>query len=350
MKKYSNLISIIKTISEIGRLSTGVSIKTVEHLGEIAPDVKHNIALVKSWLNGDTIYVEETEECVGKQPTEVSPLVTEGGYLRFDPAAEWRHVNDLALWCSSSGLIYSEEKDELLKPKYHNGDYMVTVDETDATAGKKRAGVIMARAFKIQSENRNDDTYVLEYRDGDRKNIKPDNLYWRQYETYTLQVRTIEDICRRIIDSNGDIDNILEDYDENDRFVTRQFVRSLLEKKQFTTITDRFFTRTMSGKIVSKVVKDTRPVGLDIGELLRRTQKLDMVKKLLRDKIKDGNNSLTVDEEAILVILAVVEGKKLNNKDIAKYIRENFHITIAHDTIENWKSAKDNQLYKIIGG
>ena len=351
MGKYKNLMSVIKTITDIGIMSNDINVKTVEHLGTIAPDVATNISLLKGWMKGDTIYAEEESSAdETKQPSEVSPLLTEGGYYRFDPDADWKQVFDPPVWCSTSGLIYSEEKDELLIPRYHNGDYMVTIDPNDAEQGKKRAGVLVARAFRIQSDDRLSDQNVLEYRDGDRKNICPENLYWRQSEQYNLQQRTVEDICRRIIEFNGDFDKIMDCYDPNDRFASKQFVRSVFEKTIFQSISDRFFVRTLSGKIVVKQTVDTRPIGHDIGEFLRKTEDLSLAKQLLVDKIKEGKNSITVDEEAIMVITAVVDVKTTSNKAISKYIRDVYKYTIPFDTIETWKSAKSNKLYQIIGG
>jgi hypothetical protein len=146
------------------------------------------------------------------------------------------------------------------------------------------------------------------------------------------------------------MDEIMNCYDDNDRFASRSFVRSLLDKKQFSTITDKFFMRTASGKIVVRQIKSNKPMGADIGEFLRKTGDLTIARQLLIDKVKTDINSITVDEEAMMVIIAVVEGKKLSNKDISKYVRDNFGYTIAYDSIENWKSAKDNQIYQIIEG
>ena len=352
MGKYAKLISIINTMVEINKMTDGIDIETVEHLASIAPDVKQNIDLLRSWLSGDIKYTATTNVITPTttSDTTVQEIINQNGYTRFDPNAEWKPVIDLRLWCSSSGLIYSEEKDALLTPKYHNGDYMVTIDETDPDTGKKRAGVIMARAFRIQSDDRLNDQNVLEYRNGDRKDIRPENIYWRPFEQYNLQTRTIEDICKRIIEFNGNLDLIMNCYDENDRFASRPFVRSLLDKKQFSTITDKFFMRTASGKIIVRQIKSDKPMGADIGEFLRKTGDITIARQLLIDKVKTDINSITVDEEAMMVIIAVVEGKKLGNKDISKYVRDNFGYTIAYDSIENWKSAKDNQIYQIIEG
>ena len=85
MGKYKNLMSVIKTITDIGIMSNDINVKTVEHLGTIAPDVATNISLLKGWMKGDTIYAEEESSAdETKQPSEVSPLLTEGGYYRFD--------------------------------------------------------------------------------------------------------------------------------------------------------------------------------------------------------------------------------------------------------------------------
>ena len=353
MGKYTKVISIINKFIEINKITseTNIDIKTLEHLGELVPQIHENIEFLHLWL-------EDSIEYTGAQPIINEEIITPTedtaatGYYRFDNDADWKPVNDMRLWCSTSGLIYSEDADDLLIPKYHNGDYMVTIDESDPDTGKKRAGVIVARAFRIQSEDRTDNSNVLEYRNGDRKDIRPENLYWRQFEQYNLQTRTIEDICRRIIEYNGDIEKIMSCYDENDRFASRPFVRSLLDKKQFASITDRFFIRTMSGKIVVRQQKSNKPMGADIGEFLRISKGKDIAiaRELLIDKIKADVNTITVDEEAIMVFDAVIEGKKLDNKSISKYIRDTFGYTIAYDTIEIWKSDKTNKLYQMMGG
>lgn len=347
MSKYENLIKVVKIINKISHNAAIINVKTLEHLGEIAPEVSNNLDLLKGWFKGETIYVEEVPD-----ETTSKPLINidEEPYKRFDADAEWRSISEPQLWCSSSGLIYSVEKDELLTPKYHNGDYMVLIDENDQETGKKRAGVLMARAFRIQSENKTSDNWVLEYRNGDRKDIRPENIYWRLYETYNLQTRAVEDVCRRIIEYDGDIEKIYENYDEGDRFITKQFIKSILDKKQFATISDKFFVRSLSGKIVVRQQKEDKPMGADIGEFLRKTGDINIAKQLLMDKIKNDKNALTVDEEAMMVILAVIEGKVTNNKGISKYIRDTFKHTIPFDTIDEWKDAKDSQLYKIIGG
>lgn len=343
------IIRLHNTMESLAEMLTTSNIKfdEIEALGEISPNVENSISLIINWFNDRpiTYAIKQTKEEESSSSDDDFFLDPDMPYMAFDPKAEWCKVNDINVWVSSSGLIYSTDNDELLKPVFMNGDYMVYIDKLNQW---KRAGVICARAFRILSPNKNDSNYCLEYKDGDRKNIKPDNLVWKHKSTMittTSQYRFIEDICRRIVEFNGDVNAIVKDYKGSEPTVSKVVVKRIITKELHPNVSDLFFVHDNGNVIPREKQNADGANGLDVSGFLTMSGDLITTSSLLKGKIELGHK-LSIDEEMILVYIAMSNVGSSNTKKISKYIKDEFGYQLANDMIDLMK--KDNFVEKLI--
>lgn len=324
----------------------GVKIEEVEALGDISPSISENIQFLRDWVAGriTTTPATVTNTTVEKAlPTTTSSEP----WLDIDPDAEWRRLFGTDLVVSNKGKFYNYKKDSYVKPAFIDGELRVAVDNTPT--GIKRASVLVARAFGYHSFDR--DNSIMDFKDGDRRNLALGNLQWVGKESARNETLClIEDICRRIVEFNGDVDKILAEYEDSKPRVTTAFVKAIINKEVHANVSNGFFI-VMDNKIYPRKEESSGESGMDTAGFLIMSGDKKMSKKLIKDKIA-RRHDLSITEKTMLVFMAMdsIGGKKVPDvTTIARAISNEFKIDIAFDFIEQIRNDYSSEIAKIFG-
>lgn len=333
-----------------------VTIKELETLGEIAPSVLENIQFLRDWVTGrlvltttEEVLVEtdtSTEETPSTAPVETCCAEP---WLEIDPNAEWRRLYSTDLMVSDKGTFYDIKKNTLIKPMFIDGELRVVVDDTDQ--GIKRAAVLVTRAFGLHSIDRNGE-YIIGFKDGDRRNLSINNLQWVQEPVRNETLCLVEDICRRIVEFNGDVNKVLGEYEGSKPKVTEKFVKAVINKEIHANISNGFFVM-MDGKIYprEKQRDEQNSSGMDTAGFLVMSGDKKMTKSLLKDKIDRGHD-LSLTEKTVIVFMAIesIGGKKVPDvTTIARAVSNEFKIDIPFDFIESIRNDYSSEIAKVFG-
>lgn len=352
--EVKNLLAVVKAANEfvVEITKNPATINEVEALGRINPSINEDLIFLKDWMDS-VPHVEDVT--ITETPIPDNNEDSDEPWLEYDPSAEWRidHTNELAV--SENGKFWSIKDHKPIEPVFVNGELRIPVDEND----KKRAGVIIAKCFRIKSFDIHGD-YVLSYKNGDHRDLHPTNLIWKlkeDVETNSFQL-LIEDICRRIVEHAANIPEILKRYEGADPGVDRHLVESILIKEKYSDISDKFFvytgdkivprSDTISSDINREPVKLDNPTGFDISNFLRMSGDKTISRKLLAEKINDGKE-LTVDEKDMIIFSAIekIGGKKTPSTNrISKMIYEMYKIEFPFDFI-NTRKIVTNEISRI---
>lgn len=322
-----------------------VTIEELETLGEIAPSVSENIQFLRDWVNNNTISTMTTEELATTPTTESCAEP----WIDIDPGAEWRHLFNTDVMVSNTGKFFSITNRTVLKPAFIDGELRVVVDDTDQ--GTKRAAVLVTRAFGLHSMDRNNGDYIIAFKDGDRRNIALNNLHWVQEPPRNETLCLIEDICRRIVEFNGDVDKVLGEYEGSRPKVTEGFVKAIINKEIHSNVSNAFFIM-MGGKLYPRTNQsEEQNYGMDTAGFLVLSGDKKMTKSLIRDKIERGHD-LSITEKTVIVFMAMesIGGKKVPDvPTIARTIKNEFKIDMAFDFIEPIRNDYSSEIAKVFG-
>ena len=332
VKTIKRVIDLFANFSEIIN-TTEVSSNDVKILSEIQPRISDNLARIEELvgLKINETKPTPTEETEKSAPTSTPPTEGISSYKKWidiDPDAEWKKISNLNVMASSSGLIYDLYSDRLLSQYFIDGDMRVVLGD-DITRDARRAAPIICRAFGIYSGNR-DKQMIIDFRNGDRRDLRVQNLLWIEAPDDRPSVfeYLMEDICRRAIEYNGDIEKILPLYENSHPVVTKFMLDDIISKRTHTDISDRFFMLSSSGEILPRthVGSDDSPNGLDVSQFILMSGDKKLSEKLLNDKIKEGQN-LSILEKTVCVFMTLDSmGPKIKDvKAIANAISKKFN-------------------------
>lgn len=342
IKTIKSVIDLFANFSEIVN-TTEVSSNDVKILSEIQPRISDNLTrieeLVGLKINNESkpITIASTE--IKKEDSEQTSTtsskmsITPGGissykkWIDIDPDADWKKVVSLNVMASSSGLIYDLNTDQLLPQYFIDGDMRVVLGD-DITRDARRTAPIICRAFGIYSGHR-EKQMIIDFRNGDRRDLRVQNLLWIEEpdnRPSSFEYLT-EDICRRVIEFNGDIDKVLSMYENSRPIVTKFLLEDIINKRAHTDISDKFFMLSSSGEILPRthVGSDDSPNGLDVSQFILMSGDKKLSEKLLNDKIKDGM-TLSILEKTVCVFMALDSmGPKIKDiKAIANTVKKKF--------------------------
>ena len=332
-----------------------VTIKDMKTLGEISPSVLENIQFLRDWVTGSAVVSPTTEETLitTDATTEETFITAEPccaePWLEIDPDAEWRRLFSTDLVISNKGAFYDVKKNSIIKPVFIDGEMRVVVDDTDQ--GIKRAAVLVTRAFGLHSIDRNGE-YIIGFKDGDRRNLSINNLQWVQEPVRNETLCLIEDICRRIVQFNGDVNKVLGEYEGSKPKVTEKFVKAIINKEIHANISNGFFVM-MDGKIYprEKQRDEQNSSGMDTAGFLVMSGDKKMTRSLIKDKIDRGHD-LSLTEKTVIVFMAMesIGGKKVPDvTTIARAISNEFKIDIPFDFIESIRNDYSSEIAKVFG-
>lgn len=331
-----------------------VTIRDLEILGDIAPSVSENIQILRDWVTGRLVLTTteevlvETDTSTEETPSTAEPCCAEP-WLEIDPNAEWRRLYCTDLMVSDKGTFYDIKKNTIIKPVFIDGELRVVVDDTDQ--GIKRAAVLVTRVFGLHSIDRNGE-YIIGFKDGDRRNLSINNLQWVQEPVRNETLCLVEDICRRIVQFNGDVNKVLGEYEGSKPKVTEKFVKAVINKEIHANISNGFFVM-MDGKIYprEKQRDEQNSSGMDTAGFLVMSGDKKMTKSLLKDKIDRGHD-LSLTEKTVIVFMAMesIGGKRVPDvTTIARAISNEFKIDIAFDFIEQIRNDYSSEIAKVFG-
>lgn len=352
MSEVKNLIKGVQACEKFAKQIElhAVTIEELEILGDIAPSVSENIQFLRDWVTGHVVEPTEiltTTDTTSEETLNAAPIPAEP-WLEIDPNAEWRRLFSTDLMVSDKGDFYDIKKNTLIKPAFIDGELRVTVDDTDQ--GIKRAAVLVTRAFGLHSMDRNGE-YIISFKDGDRRNLSITNLQWVQEPTRNETLCLIEDICRRIVEFNGDVERILSEYEGSKPKVTEKFVKAIINKEIHANVSNAFFI-LMDNKIYPRTKQtEDQNCGMDTAGFLVMSGDKKMTKSLLKDKI-DRSHDLSLTEKTVIVFMAMesIGGKKVPDvTTIARAISNEFKIDIPFDFIEQIRNDYSSEIAKVFG-
>lgn len=359
IKKILEIVNAVNAFAESIE-ENNVTVEDLRVISQLNPKISDNIDALAKWISNKPMQL--TSAVITETPSdEIYPSEDADPWLEIDPIAEWRFDKIDNLMVSSSGKFYDVESDKELVPRFVNGE--LRIDLSDSRV--KRAAVIVAKTFKVWSVDNNG---VIEYTDGDHRNIDVSNLFWRKKDDSrptSSYVMLIEDICRRIIEYKCDMNKIMLAYKDATPSVSKELITSIIKKERNTNISDRFFILdgdeivpvkdliTTSDE-ASLVDTSFAAVGYDVGQFLITIGDTVIAESLLKDKIK-SNCDLSEYEKEILVFSSI---KKIGSSRmpstivINKMIKETYGVTMPINVIDDIKIRTDSisNIYEVYGG
>lgn len=340
--KIMDIKNLMKTVSEIEKFVNFINenktpFEDIKALSRIDPSIDDAVESISKWVDNDVC-----------QP--IDP------WLKYDPSAEWIKNYQYNLMVSSNGEFWSLTQNNIIKPRYVGGDLRLELGEDS-----KRASVVIAQTFKVVSNNRECEMVIV-YKDGDHRNIKPSNIIWKKKSdvpstnTWTL---LIEDICRRLIDTGGDVNKTLTYYTDSEPYVDIRLIVKVLLKEKYEDISDKFFLLNGNDFIPREeimTVEDdamiyTTGLGFDVASFFISSRDKVIAHQLLMDKIKDGKFTLSDDEKTMCIFSAIesIGGKSLpKSKDIETKIHDMFHgLEIPYVVIDHLIKNGNNEIINL---
>lgn len=358
IKKVFEIVNAVNAFAEsIGE--NNVTVEDLKVISQLNPKISDNIDALTKWVSNKpmqltSVVITETPSAELYDTDDAEPWVD------IDPGSEWSMDKPDNLMVSTNGKFYDLTTEREIIPRFVDGE--LRLDMPDGNI--KRAGVIVAKTFKLWSNDNNNS--LIDYIDGDRRHIGISNLYWKKRSDHT-PVSTwkllIEDICRRIIEFKCDLNKIMLAYENSTPSVSKELVTGIIKKERESNISDRFFIRNGNEIVpVKDLITDPSETvdtsfasaGYDIGQFLITTGDTVIAENLLKDKIKDGRD-LSEYEKEILVFSAI---KKIGSTRmpstivINKMIKEMYGATMTLSLIDELKTKADSisNIYEVYGG
>lgn len=303
-----NVISAVKDMAKTLQSST-ISFEDLQSLGEISPMVSNTIEKFLTIMGGSQV--------------ESRTIIIDGGK---------------SITVTSEGRVFahSDLSGELI-PFWKDGVMRVNLPDGSV----KRVPPIILQAFGHKATNptglRDPNLrFFVNYRNGDRRDLRLENLYWETGEDpVPANTYLIEDIARRIVEFNGDIDKVEKMYKDSQPRVSRSYIETLKKKQFKKELTDPFFKLDEAGNVIP--TKDTDldksgVPGLDIYDFLIHTLDRKMTIALLKDKIKAKQN-LSQQELEIIVISTMSEIGAVSAAHYISDIKDTFGLGISEAKI-----------------
>lgn len=283
--KYSieDLIEVKNSFDSLADVirKTEISMSDIDKISRIAPGIKEIVCDFKKWFN----VIE---------PIETRTLTYDGLYV------------------NNRGQVFNLSNDQEIIPFWHNGDLRIRY------GGEIRRVIpIIAAAFGIKSPA--GDEYIQSVKNGDRRDLRPENICWipKSDEKDKEKIFLIEDICRRLVDYDGNVDAVVEKYKGSTPVVTKQMIRRILTKEQSKDVSDIFFNYE-GGRLVkfnddSTIQKYGELKGFDTYQFLIQCHMPDLPIQLLKDKVKEGKP--ISEQEMMMMCVHVSPGKQMHKSD-----------------------------------
>lgn len=262
----------------------------------------------------------------------------------------WKTYFDKNWMVSEYGDIYDIDKHELKALYFIDGDMRVLENEEDIFSAK-RAAPIVTKCFGIKSGDR-DGRYIVEFIDGDRRNLSITNLRWipEPSSRPTDMEYIIDDICRRLVDFNGDVTKTLEMYKNSSPVVSKTMIQDIKQKKTSQNISDRYFT-FLNGSFFARPHVKKDPTKFSISEFFVQTGDLKLTKDMIQSNI--NNDVVLQDEEVAILVYDYILNINKKCKDpvkVQKHLQEQYGLTYPLDYINEIMLDDKATIAKVMRG
>jgi len=323
-------------------LNYAVSLEDLMVLSEINADILNDIEITQAFFMKEPLEIKRVHD------EERKPDLTEAPWLSFKDCT-WKKLYDINWMISEFGDVYDIENECFKQTAFIDGDMRVIVNEGDPTSAK-RVAPLVTRAFGITSGDRNGN-YVIEHIDGDRRNLSCTNLRWipTPKDKPTDMQYLVEDICRRLVDCNGNTDEVLKMYENSRPVVTKNMIHEIRNKTKHSVVSDKFFVYQNGSFFPREHMKKTENVGLKIGDYFLVTGDIKMSLDLIKDKVKRGMQ-LMKDENEILIKDYQRSHKKCYAEDIREYLIDKFEVELPLDYINDIMNDDSSTIAQAMKG
>lgn len=377
MKNLKSVKIVKNTIDEMYNAMTCVSKEDIDVILRINPVIQTDLEQLKKLFESDTITEiepvivkqpkpvvvkeEETPTQVEEQiietpePKEVAPKVTvtaSSDWLKYKPDVVWKKDMGQSSKRFKEGLMVSNEGDiwdimhnQLLEGKFLDCEMKVLIKKDcyvnpEPEDSHVRIAPIVCRAFGINSNTKNSSTatkVIIDYIDGDRRNLRPENLKWVKTISYPNKSKILaEDVCRRLVEAKGDIDATMKRY--SDSTITRGYISNIRNKLIETALSSKFFY-IENGKFRA-VNTDTnvKPADSKSKKVSASASSYEFTNEpieMLENSIRKG--TLTIGEKNLMIVKTIEElqggntSKKITAEDIVDSIRDKWKISLPTD-------------------
>lgn len=369
MKSLKSAIALREVIKKMATSIEGVDKKSFESIVQISiyKDKIEHLKQVVSSLTSPTTQESETSSIeegmlevepedgpnvvlVEEEETKKKSIASERNWLKYRPDVAWKLDKGTYPSYYKTGMMVSDEgdvwdlmSDSLVEVGFFDGEMKAVIPgdrfcTPERGSKTMRIAPMVARLYGVQhAADRAGATFVIDYIDGDRRNLKPSNLKWvkRPLGTTTNQRELAkiiaDDICRRLVDNNGDVEKTLSMYPSDSTNINSKYISDIRFKLIETGLSDKYFNVGPKGEFIPKSANknDEKPVEE------KPTINMSMMSDdLLESKIRTGKLAIA-DKNLILykVITSLKnEGvKKLTAEIVVDAVRDKYKISLPTD-------------------
>lgn len=365
MKSLKSAKALRDAVDVAVKATEGLSKKDICDIIEISrykEDID-NFRDVLMTLFGDTLYgtttVEEKPviEVITETSTPTTSTVTavsKMNWLKYKGNIRWKLDKGIYPSYYKNGMMVSEEgdvwdlmSDSLLETGFYDGEMKAIIPGDRFATPEKldksmRIAPMVARVYGVTANDSNTShqQMVIDYIDGDRRNLRPSNLKWIKRPVNNKSLKTLariiaDDICRRLVDNNGDVEKTLEMY-PNSSNITSKYISDIRFKLIETDLSDKYFIVDKSGNFISKLdtVEEVDEKPKKISPAVSEMPMSMMSNDLLESKIRSGKLSIA-DKNLILyrTIQSLKENgtKKITAEIVVDDVRDKYKIPIPTD-------------------
>lgn len=325
--KYSSAIDEMKTLFNV----ESVTAATITE--EVNKEKEEPIVEVT-----ETEDIDFDDEPIVEDQRQLSPNVTltsSSPWLKVKPDVVWRHdpgtINQRfaqGFMISADGDVWDIMQGKIIEPYWKECDLRITIPrheyELPIVDREVRVSTMVCRAFKIYSNTKNENkNMVINFKDGDRRNLVYTNLEWCEYTTSMNNQRlAVHDICQRLVEFDGDVEATSQKCGMPTNVVT-----DIRFKLTEINISDQYFTLDSNGDFIPGPKEETENSSMDIKEIIASKLKI--------------KTPLSIEEKIYLITDKIEElnkenkGKKKKSKITAEIIvdelRDQYKINVPTD-------------------
>lgn len=357
--KLSNSIKAVNNLSLLIQ-KTKIEFTDLMDLGELNPEISNNLNWLKAYFGcNEKVIPELTPEDVASKnkpdekviPQELTPedVETKVNLKPVIPIPDDEVIKVpfiKGIYASSKGTIYDENMN-VIPQRWIDGDMRVDI----GTIVQRRVFTIIAPTFGTHAPA--SEGWILTHKSRDGRDNRKENIFWVPKSLSRCNEANLsEDIARRLVDCDGNIDKVLEYYEGSIPVVTKDRIKDVKNKLVDTLVCDSIFTVGSNGKLypTPEVIEDNslKSEGFDVFTFLLNSKDINQSLELIRDKIQN-KQKLSYYEREILV-LASVDNFDEKDSDLSRKIDKEFGYKMSPGYINRILDAMNPEICKILFG
>lgn len=272
-------------------------------------------------------------------------------WLKLDKNSKWRRYYKHPFMVSNTGRFFSLFANAERFPAWINGDLRLNVALPGELVDYKRAAIIVAASFGIKRNPAVTDKYVIDFKDGNRRNLNVDNLTHSQEATQlSPQIRLAHDICQLCVKHDFNVSKIMKEYEDSEPAMYPSTINKVINKEYHASISDAYWLIGDDGKPVKIAPRKPSGFHVNIADLIIFSKDIRVCSTLLHDKI-DAGFELTPNDKEILVNIGKrnIPAKDRTATSIANYIKNNYNWNITMEEVKGYIN-KPTKITKVMEG